>query len=206
MSRSPIPGGAPPHGRAFVRRHPADDLAALVRGLQHGDEESWIRLVRRFEPALRGIARSYRLAPPDVDDVVQACWVRLHRHVGRLREPDALPGWLATTTRREALRLLQRPVAELPSDDPLLGDVPDALGPEPALVAAERRAVLLRALRTLPPRHRRLMVMLASDATADYATISRVLDVPRGSIGPVRARCLARLAEDPGLRALGGAD
>jgi RNA polymerase sigma factor (sigma-70 family) len=178
------------------------ELTILVHGLQRGDERAWTRVVRRFDPGLRRIARSYRLAPADVDDVVQTCWLRLHRHVAKLRLPEALPGWLATTTRREALRLLQRPAAELPTDDELLAEAPDHGGPERTLIAAERRTALARALRTLPPRHRGLMIMLARDATADYATISRVLAMPRGSIGPVRARCLARLAEDPGLRAL----
>jgi RNA polymerase sigma factor (sigma-70 family) len=201
MPRSPITGSASSHAHAPARR-PAEDLRALVRGVQRGDEEAWTRLVRRFEPGVREIARSYRLAPADVDDVLQACWLRLHRHVARLREPEALAGWLSTTMRREALRVLQRPVAELPTDDPLLGDVPDPGGLDSAVIAAERRAVLARALRTLAPRHRRLMVLLAWEATADYATISRMLAIPRGSIGPVRARCLARLADDPGLRAL----
>lgn len=187
-------------------QRPSEDIAALVRGLQRGDEAAWSCAVRRFEPGLRRIALSYRLAPADVDDVLQACWLRLHRHVGRLRRPEALPGWLATTMRREALRSLQRPVTEIPTDDPLLGDVRAPACVEPAVLAGERRDALANALRMLPPRHRRLMVLLATDAAPDYATISRVLTMPRGSIGPVRARCLARLAEDPGLRALVSAD
>ena len=206
MSTTPIFQSAPREGRASACGPVAGDLNALVRDLQRGDEDAWARAVRRFEPGLRRIARSYGLAAADVDDVLQACWLRLHRNVARLRQPEALPGWLATTMRRESLRLLQRPVTEIPTDDPLLGELEGPDGLESTLAASERRDALARALRTLPPQHRRLMVLLATDATSDYATISRVLAMPRGSIGPVRARCIARLAQDPALRAVMDAD
>ena len=164
---------------------------------------AWTQLIERFEPLLRSIARSYRLAPPDVDDVVQTTWLRLHRSIGRIREPAAVPGWLATTVRRESLRLLQAPVREHLTDDPALGDTVDADGPEVAVLAAERSAILARALQALPPRQRDLMLMLlASDGPRNYRRISARLSMPTGSIGPSRARILSRLAAHPELQAL----
>ena len=66
---------------------------------------------------LRSVARSYRLSPQDADDAVQATWIKLYEHIDRIRDHDAIAGWLATTIRREALRLLQTHVREVLTDD-----------------------------------------------------------------------------------------
>jgi RNA polymerase sigma factor (sigma-70 family) len=168
------------------------------RALYAYDEVAWTRLIERFDPVLRGIGRSYRLSPSDVDDVVQATWLRLHEHIHGIREPSAIAGWLATTARRESLRLLQAQFRE--STTETLPDGPGGVEPEIELLAAERRDVLNRALRTLPEHHRRLMTMLVSDPTPDYEELSTLLEMPTGSIGPLRARSLARLQRHPELR------
>jgi len=178
-------------------------LVELLRSAHAGDDRAWERLHARFTPGLRSIARSYRLSPSDVDDVVQTAWMRLIDHIGRLRDPAVVASWLATTTRRECLRLLQAPVREYPTDDPDLGDQADRgelAGPEAELLAGERQAVLGRALETLPERHRELMTMLVARPAMDYRELSTVLAMPVGSIGPIRARSLARLRHHPELR------
>jgi RNA polymerase sigma factor (sigma-70 family) len=169
-----------------------------IRALCADDEIAWTRLIERFGPILRGICRSYRLSPSDVDDVMQATWLRLHQHIHGIREPSAIAGWLATTARRESLRVLQAHLREPATET--LADAPGGVQPETELLAAERRAVLNRALRTLPERHRRLMTMLVSDPAPDYEELSTVLAMPIGSIGSLRARSLARLQRHPELR------
>jgi DNA-directed RNA polymerase specialized sigma24 family protein len=110
-----------------------------------------------------------------------------------------------TIARRNALRLLQRPVREQLSDDPALGDVPDWNLPETNVLAAERRDALAEALASLPERHRELMTVLATRPALDYRQIGRLLDMPVGSIGPIRMRCLERLRGHGALRALAAA-
>jgi RNA polymerase sigma factor (sigma-70 family) len=180
----------------------AADLATLVDAARAGDDAAWRCLVTRFERRLRDVVRSYRLSAADVEDVLQTTWLRLFSHIGEIREPAAIGGWLATTARRECLRLLQGPVREQLTDDPELGEQREQEGPETELLAAERHAVLNRALETLPERHRRLMAMLASDTAPDYQHISQTLAMPIGSIGPIRARSLARLLRHPELHGL----
>jgi RNA polymerase sigma factor (sigma-70 family) len=178
-----------------------DDLDALVAAARGGDDVAWAALVRRFDRLVRGIARSYRLSPTDVDDAVQATWLRLFGAIDRLREPAALPGWLTTTAHRESLRLLQAPVREHITDDPRLGDGIDTRDPATEVLAAEQRETLARAVRSLPRRQRKLFAMLAADPH-DYRQISAELAIPMGSIGPTRGRMLARLGRHPELRAL----
>lgn len=189
--------------RHLSPHHGSDaDLTALVEAARAGDDAAWRCLVTRFERRLRDVVRSYRLSAADVDDVLQTTWLRLFSHIGEIREPAAIGGWLATTARRECLRLLQGPMREQLSDDPDLGEQREQDGPETELLAAERHAVLNRALETLPERHRRLMTMLASDATPDYHHISQALAMPIGSIGPIRARSIARLLRHPELHGI----
>lgn len=176
-------------------------LPALVDAAATGDHAAYAELVRRFDPHLRAIARSYRLSGADVDDVVQATWLRLLERIDDIRNPDAIHGWLGTTTRRMALDLIGRRRREQITDDPTLGDGADD-GPEAAVLAHERRDVLAGALETLPERHRRLMAAFAADPSIEYQEISERLSMPIGSIGPIRARSLARLAREPKILAL----
>jgi len=173
-----------------------ETLAELLHTARTGDDRAWERLHDRFAPMLRGIARSYRLSATDVDDVLQTTWLQLFNHIDRVREPAAVAGWLATTARRECLRMLQAPMRERLSDDPDLGEGSDLADPEGELMSAELRIALGRALATLPERHRRLMTMLVAQPTMAYQELSTALSMPVGSIGPIRARSLARLRRD----------
>lgn len=190
------PRPAPDHQR---------ELVALVKAARAGDDLAWRRLYARYTPALRGIARSYRLSPSDAEDVVQTAWLRLVDNIGRVRDPAAVGGWLAVTTRRECLRMLHGTTRECPSDDPALGDVADGDGPadpQRVLLESERRAILRRALALLPERQRELMTLLAADPSIDYRAVGARLAMPVGSIGPTRARGLARLRCHPELHEL----
>jgi RNA polymerase sigma factor (sigma-70 family) len=178
------------------------EVVAVVHSARAGDDIAWTRLVRRFDRMLRSIARSYRLGPSDVDDVVQATWLRLFKHIDQVRDPAAIAGWLAKTARREALRVLQAPVREHLTDDPYAGQPSMAETPESDLLDSELRAALARALASLPNRQRRLMTLLAIQVAPDYESISAILAMPVGSIGPTRARSLARLQHHPELQSL----
>lgn len=160
-----------------------------------------MRLIARHDRLLRSVARSCGLASADVDDVVQVTWTRLYQHIDRLRDPQAIAGWLVTTTRREAIRVRQRSVCDRPLDCVQWRASDERARPEVALLAAEERDILNRAVATLPGRQRDLLRLLAAEADTGYAQISTTLELPVGSIGPLRARGLARLARNAELRA-----
>jgi RNA polymerase sigma factor (sigma-70 family) len=184
---------------------PADEereLVALVRAAAGGDAGAWTRIVERYDGTLRRIARAYRLGPADVDDVVQTTWLELLVMIERIREPAALGGWLATVTRRGALRRRRAPLREQPTDDPRLGDRADGEVLEDGVLIEERDAALRSALHGLPDRQRRLLLVLLTQPNLDYRQIGEQLGMPVGSIGPIRGRALARLARDEQLRAL----
>jgi RNA polymerase sigma factor (sigma-70 family) len=179
---------------------PQADVGALVYAARRGDQLCWTRLHQEFDSMLRIVARSCGLPGHDADDAVQNTWIRLHKHIHSIREPSAIGAWLATTVRRESLRLMQSHVREVLTRDPRALDEGREDGPEERLLERERHLILARALATLPERHRRLMTLIADDA--GYEQIELMLDMPMGSIGPIRSRCLARLQRHPELRRL----
>jgi RNA polymerase sigma factor (sigma-70 family) len=179
------------------------ELEQLVAAARRGDELAWSRLVDRFDRRLRIAAGSYRLADHDVDDAVQATWVKLHEHIDRIRDASAVAGWLSTTVRRESLRLLQSRAREHLTGEPDLGEDRRG-GPQAQLLSTERRVVLNRALSTLPARQRQLMTLLVNEPAANYEQISSTLEIPVGSIGPIRQRSLARLQRHRELRKVAG--
>ena len=174
-------------------------VAALVRAAAAGESRSWESLVERFTPALRAAARGFRLAPHDVDDVVQATWLAAVRHVGRLQKPEAIRAWLLVTARRESLRVLQRSTREIVTDDPPHVAAVDSASPENVVLEGERRQTVRAAVQRLPNRQRRLVDSLLSTSHTSYADLSSKLEMPVGSIGPTRDRALGRLRKDRDL-------
>jgi RNA polymerase sigma factor (sigma-70 family) len=157
--------------------------------------------VDRYSGLVWHIARGHRLGDADASDVAQTVWLRLVESLPRLREPAAVGGWLATTARNESLRLLRRAGREVVEADLGLESTPadDSYSPEAVVEAGERRELVRRALDDLSPRCRTLLRALAFSPDDSYADISAALDMPVGSIGPTRGRCLDRLRQ--GLRA-----
>jgi RNA polymerase sigma factor (sigma-70 family) len=171
------------------------DLTQLTRAAAGGDEHAWTDLVTRLDAALRAVAGRYRLGA-DVDDVVQTAWLRALDHVDRINDPGAIAGWLVTTTRREAMRTLQRGVREVVDGDVAAVEEADAATPETVAIERERRAAVHEAVARLPRRQRRLMATLLTLPAPSYERVARRTGMPVGSIGPTRDRAIARLRED----------
>lgn len=173
----------------------ADDVAELVRAAAAGDSIAWSRLVAAHEGLVWSVTRAFRLRDSDADDVVQNTWLRLLEHIDDLHDPARVAAWLATTARRECLRVIAQGKRVVLASDDLVHDVVDLTEPEPdaGLLARERAAATHTALATLPERSRRLMLMLSADPAPSYEEISERLGMPVGSIGPTRGRCLRKL-------------
>jgi DNA-directed RNA polymerase specialized sigma24 family protein len=124
----------------------------------------------------------------------------MFQHVGSISDPKAIGAWLETTARHESLRVLESHRREEATENEALPELPAPPEPDP-VQEAERMAALGAALHKLPARHAALMRMLIAEPAPSYAEISAALGMPIGSIGPIRARSLARLRRDPALTA-----
>jgi len=188
----------------------AASVEEVVQAASDGDTRAWDELVRRYGRLVWAVARAQGLNEADGADVYQVVWLQLVNHLGRIRDPQRVGSWLATTARYECYSTLRRrgrvvPVADLGVDDgpALLGleaadddgrieaiDRSDCVGPLAAIVA------------TLSERQRALVTMLMLDPAPSYREISDAIGIPIGSIGPTRQRILAllrRKCDDAGL-------
>jgi RNA polymerase sigma factor (sigma-70 family) len=177
----------------------------LVMRARNGDNQAWDDLVERYAPLIWSICRRYRLGNADAEDVNQSVWLTLVDQLAALREPAALPGWLATTTQRECGRVLR--AARKPQTGWYVTDAEDiadelAATADEELLHAERHAALRAAFTYLPPSCQQLIAMLIQDPPLPYARISAELGIPVGSIGPTRRRCLDKLRRHPAIAAL----
>jgi RNA polymerase sigma factor (sigma-70 family) len=176
-----------------------------VTRARNGDKQAWDALVERYAPLIWSICRRHRLGGSNAEDVGQNVWLKLVDQLETIRVPAALPGWLATTTRRECGRLLRaapraRETGHIDGTQAISDE--HAPAPEEELLAAERHAALREALTHLPPCCRQLITLLAQDPPPSYVQISAMLGIPEGSIGPSRARCLDKLRRHPAITAL----
>jgi RNA polymerase sigma factor (sigma-70 family) len=177
----------------------------LVTRAKNGEQRAWDALVERYAPLIWSICRRYRLERSDAEDVSQAVWLNLVPRLDRLRDPAALPGWLATTTRRECGRARRAADARSAGEQILIAEIiPDTENApvEQDVLVAEQHAVLRDAVTRLPPGCQQLVALLTADPPVPYAEISARLGISTGSIGPTRRRCLDRLGRDPAIAAM----
>ena len=181
----------------------------LVARARNRDKQAWDRLVERYAPLIWSICHRYELSRADADDVHQTVWLQLVSQLGKIRDPAAVPGWLATTTRREcgrALRAVQGSHAAgyMPEAESIPDERVETADQE--LLEAEHHAALRQAFGDLPAFSQQLLTLLAQDPPVPYAEISARLGIPIGSIGPSCSRSLDKLRRHPAIAALTDAE
>jgi RNA polymerase sigma factor (sigma-70 family) len=177
-------------------------VVALVTRVRGGDRDAWNELVERYAPLVWGICLRHRLSRVEADDVGQTVWLKLIEQLATIREPAALPGWLATTTNRECLRVLRTARADERAERTVAPEIAtdggfDAV--EEELERAEVQLALREAFEQLPPHCQALLSLLFHDPPLSYRDIARRLDMQVSAVGPGRGRCLKKLRQCPAL-------
>jgi RNA polymerase sigma factor (sigma-70 family) len=168
--------------------------ADLLLGVSKGDPTSWNEILRRYGALVSATVRSFRLQDADARDAVQMTWLRLAENAHRVQFPDRLAGWLATTARRECLRIMRQAKAGAKLIDLETVIVADSsAGPEKQVIGAETTRIVWALVDELSPRQRTVLRTLFTDQTVRYAEVARVAGIPPGAIGPTRARALRQL-------------
>lgn len=174
------------HGNARVGR--------LLEAAREGDRDSLNEIVRELTPLLWHVARAQGLDRDSSSDVVQLAWLTLVRKMDAVREPAALVAWLVQVTKREAWQVARRSRSEELGGVPEMFDRQDlSPGPEELAVTHEAHRELWTAVQQLSERCQQLLRVVAFMPRPNYSEVSVQLGMPKGSIGPMRGRCLARL-------------
>ena len=169
----------------------AEDTDLVERALAR-DQDAWNTLVAKYTRLVWHVIHGFPQLDADLKaDVHQTVWLRLAEQLDRLRDPAKIGGWLATTARNECIREARRTAREVPSA--VEADVVAAGEPIDDLLRSDRDADLWRAFRDLRPECQQLLRLQLAQPPFSYDEISEILDMPRGSIGPTRKRCLGSL-------------
>jgi RNA polymerase sigma factor (sigma-70 family) len=191
LSEAPVTIGGP------ATERPGDvwgEAASAFERWTAGDAVALDELVRVMTPVLWHVVRAYRLAPEVAEDVVQTSWLSLVRARASIHEPAAVGGWLTTTARREAWKVAKATGRGIPvEDEELARRLPDEGSAEAEVVRRDGESQLWDAVDRLSERCQALLRIVAFEHRPDYTKIAADLDMPVGSIGPTRGRCLQKL-------------
>jgi len=174
--------------------HPVKDSISDIWGrVLEGDQAAWEELVTRFAALVYAVATKSGLAVSDAEDCAQQVWMTLYSGRERIQQPQSLPAWLVSTTRRKAARIIRRrttagrvreQIESHASEEP----------PDESIMRLQRRAQLELALEQLDDRCRKLMhAIFFADSVKSYQELARDLGMPVNSLGPTRVRCLQKL-------------
>lgn len=170
---------------------------ALVAACLNGEFSAWTQLVERYAALVHSVPSRHGLSPMEVDDVGQEVFLALARNLDRIEHPERLSAWLVITTRRLTWRALKRRNREqvVEHDDLSDQNLPQEVsGLEDLLDGWHRREALQKAFSYLESPCRELLILLFLDVSEpSYEEISQRLSMSKGSIGPTRNRCLAKL-------------
>lgn len=187
-----------------------DDVERHVAAARSGDQSAWKHLVDGHTGLVWSIVRGFRFDEDTSKDVFQTVWLRLAEHLDRIREPSKLAGWIGQTTRNECVGVVRQRGRVMPADEVIdLGEPLELAGsalpgPGEQLEREESRAAVTAAFERLPARCQQLLRLLIVDPPVAYEQISELLEIPVGSIGPTRARCLDNLRSSPELFGITG--
>ena len=187
----PAPGAS---SSAAGRTERAARQAELFTEARAGSAVAFDALVRELNPLLWHVVRAQGLPSEEAADVVQTTWLELVQRLRDIRSPQALTGWLVTTARRQAWHVRSRQRRQDQEGTEAIVEVPDA-GAQPLDVVetSERHRVLWRHVQALSDRCRELLRIVAFVDRPDYDVVAEALAMPRGSVGPTRGRCMAKL-------------
>ncbi len=174
------------------------DLEILVRKCKAGDSASWSVLVDRFQSLVWSSIYRVGLRNEDAEDTFQKVFLILYKNLDRIDSALALPKWLATTAAREAIRLHRQNRDKSAVSFDAIENLEEMLASEEATieevtVAAIQSGAIRRIMSQLPGKCPELLSMLYSENECSYEEIKTKLEIPSGSIGPTRSRCIERL-------------
>lgn len=179
---------------------PAADASLVARCLE-GDEAAWESLLARHGPVVWAVASRLDLSRDDAADVFQSTWRIALEEIGTVRDPAAFGGWIARVARHQAMRVRRGYGIARKSREKVAREDVDLSLPDEDLERLETRRRVREALGRIGERCARLLTALYfDDPVPSYDEIARRFSMRIGSIGPTRARCLAKMLGEMGGR------
>ena len=178
-----------------------DSDLQLVLDCRRGDQLAWEKLIQRYQRLIYTIPLRAGLDKDQAAEVFQDVFITLLQKLNDIEEPEKLQAWLVTTARRKTWRMISTERARvvdvsgnqtIDEVEPLVRD--ESPLPDEQLSLLEEQHRIRLAVASLDERCRTLVEMLFyHDEPLSYQEIAAALEIPEGSVGPTRARCLGKL-------------
>jgi RNA polymerase sigma factor (sigma-70 family) len=192
-----MPPVSPSAGAAVGKALDCASDIQLVRECLRGRESAWVSLVRKYKNLIFSIPIKDGFSHDEAADIFQAVCLDLLYELPRLRDPQALAGWLIRVTHNKCFHLRRDNARFVPEAD--RNSEPAAASeeiPDNFLHQLERDQHVRSALGELSPRCRVLVEKLFFEwPSRPYQLVARELGLAVGSIGFIRRRCLNRLRD-----------
>ncbi|MFI6813641.1 RNA polymerase sigma factor [Nonomuraea sp. NPDC050328] len=177
-----------------------ESIGRLFQTAAKGDAAAWRSLVEALSPLVWSVVRAHGLSDADGHEAYQTTWFRLAQHLDRIREPERVSTWLATTARNECRKIIRSGRKLVAGEADTFDRIPDERTPETVVIEseeaaaeAERHRRLWAAFQQLGDKCQRLLRVLMGSPPHSYQEAAAALGLQIGSIGPMRQRCLRRL-------------
>jgi RNA polymerase sigma factor (sigma-70 family) len=166
----------------------------VIRGCLRGEEGAWRAFLGQFGPLITTVATRAGAKPSDVEEIFQSAVLAIYERLGTLREPDRIVPWIATIARRTTIRYLAGRSRETSGSAKLSDRIDEAPLAEDEIALLQRDQLLWESLADLGPRCRTILEGLyVMEPPVSYERLAEHLEIPLGSVGPTRARCLQTL-------------
>jgi RNA polymerase sigma factor (sigma-70 family) len=178
-----------------------DSDLQLVLACRRGDQLAWEKLIRRYQRLIYAIPLRAGLNEDQAAEIFQDVFTTFFQKLNDIEEPQRLQAWLVTTARRKTWRTIAKTQVRTRVAAELVDWSNDATAvrdetplPDEQLLILEEQHRIRTAVSLLDERCQKLLELLFYSAQPpSYADVAAALEIPEGSIGPTRARCLAKL-------------
>ena len=169
-------------------------LEELARRLQGRDEGALEALIARTESACYRLAYSITNDSELSRDALQEAYFLVFQRIGQLREPAAFKGWLFRIVNHCCHDILRRRRREVQTDFEEREDLQE-LSEGGDLAEEVTRAQKIRATFAALPEIDRTALALREVCSMSYEEMSRVLDVPLGTVRSRLAKARQRFID-----------
>lgn len=174
------------------------DDTTLVQACLDGNESAWDTLIDRYSRLIYSIPLRYGVSQALADEIFQETCLIMLEKLGTLRDQARVGSWIITTTRRLCMQHWRqnKKIQTSPIEDDMDFDSGEE-AVEVNLLHIEQQHLVCQALVNMPSRDQALLRALYFEVPPKpYADIADSLNVPLGSIGPLRARSLQKLRRE----------
>jgi len=159
--------------------------STLLARVRQGDRQAFRYVVEQYQDALAGTVVAMLGPSAEVDDVVQDTFIRFYKSIHRVTDDVNLMAYLkriAINRSLDVLRRRKRMLARFISKDDDTVTFTEPTAPDDASPESHERVALVhRAIQSLPPKHRAVVVlrMIEGYSTQEAANM---LDLPYGTV------------------------